>query len=103
MSEVVIVGGGPAGSICAALCARAGMKVTLLERAVFPREKVCGDCLNPGCWPILDRLGVSERVRALPPAPLTTVEFVDAKGRALSYPLPASARGEIAVKRSDLD
>ena len=44
------------------LCAQAGLRTLLLERATFPREKVCGDCLNPGCWPVLDRLGVSERI-----------------------------------------
>jgi geranylgeranyl reductase family protein len=101
--DVAIVGAGPAGSTCAALCAQAGLRTLLLERATFPREKVCGDCLNPGCWPVLDRLGVSERVTALPHARLEMVEFIGTDERTLRYPLPAGTRGEIAVKRSAFD
>ncbi|MGZ4984203.1 MAG: FAD-dependent oxidoreductase, partial [Chthoniobacterales bacterium] len=47
MFDVAIVGSGPAGAACAAVCARAGVRTLLLEREKFPREKVCGDCLNP--------------------------------------------------------
>jgi flavin-dependent dehydrogenase len=100
---ILVVGGGPAGSVCAALCARAGLRVTLLERATFPREKVCGDCLNPNCWPILERLGVAERVLALPHARLLSVAFEDGAGRARRYWLPPSERGEIAVARREFD
>ena len=61
MFDVAIVGGGPAGATCAAFCAKAGLRTLLLEREVFPREKVCGDCLNPASWPILRRLQLEER------------------------------------------
>ncbi len=101
--DVAIVGAGPAGSTCAALCADAGLRTLLIERATFPREKVCGDCLNPACWPVLDRLGVSDRVAALPHARIGTVEFIGTDERVLRYPLPAGDRGEIAVKRSLFD
>ncbi len=57
--DLIIVGGGPAGAVSALLTARAGARVLLLERAVFPRDKVCGDCLNPECWDVFDRLGLS--------------------------------------------
>ena len=66
MFDVAIVGSGPGGATCAAFCARAGLHTLLLERETFPREKVCGDCLNPSCTPVLERLGVSGRIRALP-------------------------------------
>ena len=101
--DVAVIGAGPAGSTCAAMCAQAGRATILIERSVFPREKVCGDCLNPACWPILDRLGVSERLLELPHARLGAVEFIGLGGRKLSYPLPASERGEIAIKRSVFD
>src|SRR4029453_6860399 len=78
-------------------------KTILLERAQFPREKVCGDCLNPGCWPVLERLGVAEQVRALPHAPLASVIFVGIAGESLRIGPPRSVRGEIALKRSLLD
>ena len=102
--DVLIVGGGPAGAACAAFCARAGLRVTVVERAVFPRDKVCGDCLNPDCWPVFARLGVERAVRALPHVALRAVEFVGLRGRPIRLPLPDDpARGEIAVKRRDLD
>lgn len=101
--HVAIVGAGPAGSACAALCAAAGLRTLLLERTTFPREKVCGDCLNPACWPTLDRLGVSARLATLALARLTTVEFIGTDERVLRYPLPPGDRGEIALKRSALD
>jgi geranylgeranyl reductase family protein len=101
--DVAIVGAGPGGSACAALCAAAGLRTLLLDRAVSPRDKVCGDCLNPACWPIFDRLGVSERVLALPHARLDHVEFVGRGGHTVRIPLPPDERGEVAVSRALLD
>jgi geranylgeranyl reductase family protein len=103
MFDVAIVGGGPAGSSCAAFCANAGLRTLLLEREIFPREKVCGDCLNPACWPILRRLQLAERVRMLPHGVLDRVEFVSIGGRTLAVTLPAGDEAEISVKRSLFD
>lgn len=101
--DVVIVGGGPAGSTCAAFCAAAGLQTLLLEREKFPREKVCGDCLNPACWPVLRRLEVMERVRALPHGKLEAVEFIAIGGQKVHVDLPGGEKSEIAVKRSLFD
>jgi flavin-dependent dehydrogenase len=101
--DVAIVGAGPAGSTCAAMCAEAGLSTLLIERAIFPREKVCGDCLNPACWPVLDRLQLSDRVLVLPHAPLAELEFIGIGGRSLRFLLSAAPRGEIAIKRSLFD
>ena len=101
--DVAIVGAGPAGAACAALCAQAGRSTLLLEREVFPREKVCGDCLNPAAWPTLERLGLRERILALPHSRLETVVFIGLDQRPLEIALPASPLGEIALKRSHLD
>ena len=70
MKDVVVVGGGPAGSVTAMLLARQGFEVTLLERQDFPRHKPCGDCLSPGANPVLKRLGVWEDVQRSAPAEL---------------------------------
>lgn len=101
--DVIIVGAGPAGATCAAFCARAGLKTALLERAAFPRDKVCGDCLNPDCWPTLERLSVVAELEAAPHVQLREVRFVSASGRELRLPLPVGLRGEITIKRSVLD
>jgi geranylgeranyl reductase family protein len=103
MFDVAIVGGGPAGSSCAAFCAAAGLRTVVLEREKFPREKVCGDCLNPACWPILRRLELAERVRGLPHGKLDRVEFIGIAGRRVTVELPEGDDAEIAVKRSLFD
>jgi len=46
-ADVIVVGAGPAGSTAAIYLARAGVDVLLLEKSVFPRDKVCGDGLTP--------------------------------------------------------
>lgn len=97
--DVAIAGAGPAGASCAAFCARAGLRVIVLEREKFPREKVCGDCLNPSVWPVLRRLGIEHRVRELEYGKLERVDFVALNGRSVSAPL----HDEIAIKRSLLD
>ena len=101
--DVAIVGGGPAGSSCAAFCVLAGLRTLVLEREKFPREKVCGDCLNPECWPVLRRLGIAERVRELPHGILDTVEFIAIGGRKIVVDLPSGEESEIAIKRSLFD
>jgi menaquinone-9 beta-reductase len=103
MFDVAIVGSGPAGSSCAAFCANVGLRTLMLEREIFPREKVCGDCLNPACWPILRQLQLVERVRTLPHGVLDRVEFIGIGGRTLTVTLPTGDEAEIAVKRSLFD
>jgi flavin-dependent dehydrogenase len=56
--DVLIAGAGPAGAVAATLLARAGARVLVLDRARFPRDKLCGDTLNPGALAVLERLGL---------------------------------------------
>jgi len=58
MIDALIAGAGPAGSIAATILARAGARVMVLDRATFPRPKLCGDTLNPGALSVLERLGL---------------------------------------------
>jgi len=101
--DVAIVGGGPAGSSCAAFCAMAGLKALVLDREKFPREKVCGDCLNPSCWPVLERLTIADPVRDLPHSKLCSVAFIAIEGCQVSLDLPSGPNCEISVKRSLFD
>lgn len=64
MFDVVVCGAGPAGSIAAMVLARGGARVLLLDRARFPRPKLCGDTVNPGTLALLQRLGLSDRLPA---------------------------------------
>ncbi|HEY2192175.1 MAG TPA: geranylgeranyl reductase family protein [Actinomycetospora sp.] len=63
-ADVVVVGAGPAGSTAATYLARAGLDVLVLEKAEFPREKVCGDGLTPRAVKQLIDLGVDTREEA---------------------------------------
>jgi len=101
--DVAIVGGGPAGSSCAAFCVMAGLQPLVLDREKFPREKVCGDCLNPSCWPVLQRLVLAEKVKDLPHSKLRSVTFIAIDGREVTLDLPSGANCEISVKRSLFD
>ncbi|MFF2557741.1 geranylgeranyl reductase family protein [Nocardia sp. NPDC058058] len=62
-ADVLVVGAGPAGSAAAAWAAQAGRDVLLLDSAVFPRDKTCGDGLTPRATAELEHLGLGEWVR----------------------------------------
>ena len=51
--DVLVVGAGPAGTVAATALASAGARVRLVDRARFPRPKLCGDTLNPGAFAVL--------------------------------------------------
>jgi geranylgeranyl reductase family protein len=101
--DVAIVGGGPAGSTCASFCVNNGLRTIVIEREKFPREKVCGDCINPLCWPVLRRLGIDRRMRDAQHGVLDGVEFINLGGERLRVDLPEGDNAEIAIKRSLFD
>ncbi|GMV03966.1 MAG: oxidoreductase [Gemmatimonadota bacterium] len=96
--DAVVVGAGPAGALTALELARAGAAVLLLDRAAFPRWKVCGSCLSPGAQEVLADAGLGPALRALRPAPLHTLRLAGWGTRA-HVPLGPS----VAVSRAALD
>ena len=63
-TDVLVVGAGPAGSAAAAWAARAGLETLLVDAAVFPRDKTCGDGLTPRAIHELQLLGLEDWLRA---------------------------------------
>ncbi len=68
--DAVVIGAGPAGSMSAYLLAKQGFSVLLLEKAKFPRQKVCGSCLNGIALQVLSENGLGDLTRQLKAVPL---------------------------------
>ena len=62
MYDIVIVGAGPGGSAAAHFLAQRGLKVLLLDKAEFPRDKTCGDGLTPRALSVLDEMGIMDKI-----------------------------------------
>ena len=60
--DVIVVGAGPAGSICASYLAKAGIDVLVLDKDIFPRDKACGDILQEGIVSHVDKLGAFDEL-----------------------------------------
>ncbi len=107
-AEITIVGAGPSGAAAALALARQGRDVLILERAEFPRDKPCGDCVNPGAVAELTRLGVADRLRrALAPHTLDGWRVEAPDGRTFQSVFGQAANGSPlrgwAVRRRDFD
>ena len=69
--DAIVVGAGPAGAMAARELARTGISVLLVDRARFPRYKVCGGCLNPRALRLLRKAGLGGLMARLGAVPLT--------------------------------
>lgn len=109
--DVAVVGAGPAGSATATHLARAGWRVVLVDRAVFPRDKPCAESLSPAAEPLLAELGALDEIEAMGPARLCGFRIYTPGGKVIESDFAATrdAAGKsyfetgLAVARLDLD
>jgi len=102
-ADVVVIGGGPAGSAAAIELAHAGRDVTLVDRARFPRDKVCGDGITTGALRLLEDLGLQPR-RVASWQRVDDVVVRGPAGPEVTFPLPRGGGTYAAVaRRADLD
>src|SRR5438552_4796091 len=101
MLDVLIVGAGPAGAVAATVLARAGSRVRIVDRAAFPRDKLCGDTVNPGTLARLRRLGLADEIerRGLR---VDGMIVTGERGGAIDGRYPSGRSGR-ALLRRDLD
>jgi geranylgeranyl reductase family protein len=102
-ADVVVVGGGPAGAAAAITLLRQGREVVVVDKATFPRDKICGDGLTAGALRLLEDLGLEP---SSVPSWLAVDDVVvrSPSGHEVTFPLPRGA-GTYAVvaRRAELD
>lgn len=96
--DAIVAGAGPAGAVAARELAIRGRSVLLVDRAAFPRDKVCGCCISAAAMHRLDSLRLGDLVRGLGGLPIETFRLATG-GRIVELPIPVG----IAVPRRDLD
>lgn len=96
--DVAIIGAGIAGAMSAILCSRAGLRTVLLERHRFPRDKVCGCCVNGRALQILRSIGLESGLQHLQPTTTSSLA-IRYGGRQLNVAMPMS----LAVSRRSMD
>jgi geranylgeranyl reductase family protein len=85
--DAVMIGAGPGGSATAHYLAQAGLRVLLLDKFNFPRDKTCGDALTPRALRILDEMGLLERIQR-ESARHDLVRFTAPYGREVTADIP---------------
>ena len=104
--DVLVIGAGPAGSAAAVSLAQSGYTVALIDKQNFPRDKLCGDFINPINWPILVELGVAAAIRRMPHQKVTAFRITTCSGEDAVVPLVSSdAAGScgMGMRRSSFD
>jgi len=102
--DVIIAGGGPAGSSAAIHLAQSGIRVLLVEQKEFPRAKLCGEFISPECFDHFKKLGVADEMLACNPATLTETVFYSRRGHRVSVPSGWFAtRSALGLSRAEMD
>lgn len=101
-SKVLVIGAGPAGTACAATLKRHGHDVTVVDKAVFPRDKCCGDGLTTNGLRVLESLGFNPST--VPDfQPCGAVEIRSPRGTTINLGLPNNGLFAAIAPREQLD
>lgn len=96
--DFVIVGAGPAGSVCASQLSKQGFKTLLVEKKSFPRYKICGCCLNERAISALKLAGMDETLAKLNPVPIKKFHLSSIK-KNITLPMDQG----VTVSRESMD
>ena len=97
-----MVGAGPAGVASALFLSQRGHDVLLLDKLVFPRDKLCGESVSPEAWRLLEALDLADAVRRLAPQPISGMALFAPDGTRFNGRYPGERQG-FAVRRLALD
>jgi flavin-dependent dehydrogenase len=100
--DVAVIGAGLGGVTAAIALSQRGAQVALVERAVFPRHKVCGEFLSPEINAVFARVGAAPNIAAAQPKTVTQAHIVAGASTRASLVLPV-AGGALALSRYRLD
>ncbi len=92
--DVIIVGGGPSGSACAVFLGKAGKNVLLLDKAKFPRDKICGDGISGKSVRVLEGLDVLPDMAKSEHIEMYGVTFSSPKGVVVKIPSKLKENGQ---------
>ncbi len=104
--DVAVVGAGPSGTSTAITLAKCGYRVAVVDRATFPRDKLCGDFVNPINWRVFEDLNVDRDILDRQHSKVSTFRLTAADGAEAASRLPAEGaahRYGLGLRRYHLD
>ena len=103
--DVIIAGAGPAGTVCAMYLKKAGKKVLVIDKAKFPRDKVCGDAQGRKLAKDMKELGIYEDYKKLPGVAIYGLILSSPNGTQIDMDLIDKVKGTpgYVIKRIDID
>src|SRR5438067_4518633 len=104
-ADLAVIGAGPAGAATALFAAGSGLRVILIDKQAFPRDKPCGEGLMPSGLPVLRELDLADVVIANGAPPLNGVQLAMRGGQHVAVPFPAhnGIQAGLGVRRLDFD
>jgi flavin-dependent dehydrogenase len=104
-ADVAVVGAGPAGAAAALFASRRGLRVVVVDKQAFPRDKPCGEGLMPSGRPALRELGLEDAVVSDGAPPLNGIQFGRVEEPPVAVPFPAHNREQagLGIRRLTFD